>query len=355
MKKITILVCFWTVFLTKAFSQFSIQLMSPDPYYFHAKDVMNIMIMNQVYAEQNAKLRATLQYSENTVVTLESRPFLLTKGSNIVNLSGEINSMNWMQDVFREADETSNGLFPGTYKICYELFSSEASPKTIVDGKICENFKIEFPTPLLLAYPFDKSEIEEKNPIFNWIAPLPAGLEKNIGYKMSLYENRDNKQKSKILNQRPIAVIETPSTNTNLPSTINELELGVTYYWKVDAYLGRTFLVSSEVWEFKLKEPKKVIVPEVFVKLNEVREDIHPARNVLRVIYVSERTVGNMSYKINNPSDGSLLREGTLSYQLGENSWQIPINGLNLENEKFLVITFSNSIDSYKMKFLPMD
>jgi hypothetical protein len=355
MKKITVLACFLGFFLTKAFSQFSIQLMSADPYYFHAKDVMKVMVMNELYAEQNVKLRATLLYFENQVTIIESNPFLLTKGGNLFDLSNEINSMNWQQDEFRESDETTNGLFPGSYKVCYEIFSNEATPRAVVDGKICETFKIEFPTPLLLAYPFDKSEIEEKNPIFNWIAPLPAGLEKNIGYKMSLYENREKKPKSMILNQRPIAVIETPTTSTNLPSTINELELGVNYYWKVDAYLGRTFLVSSEVWEFKLKEPKKVLVPEVYVKLNEVKEDIHPARNVLRVIYVSEKIPGSMTYKITNPTDGRLLREGALPFGMGENTWEIPITGLNLENENYLEINFSSGMEAYKMKFLPLD
>jgi hypothetical protein len=355
MKKVTVFVCFWSVFLTQAFSQFSVQLMSKDPYYFHSKDLMNVMIINQVHPEQNVKLKATLKYYENTVVILESRPFLLTQGANLVNLVSEIGSIIWRDEVFREADETTNGLFPGSYTVCYEVFSSLSSSSALIDGKLCENFKIEFPTPLLLAYPFDKSELDEKNPIFNWIAPLPAGLEKNIGYKMSLYENRDNKPKSMILNQRPIAVIETPSTNSNFPSVLNELEQGVKYYWKVDAYLGRVFLVSSEIWEFKLKEPKKILVPEVFVKLNDVNQDIHTARNSLKVIYISEKTTGNMNYKILNPSDGRLLREGTLSYSLGENTWQIPITGLNLENEKFLVIGFSNGIDSYKMKFLPLD
>lgn len=353
MKKLSLLVCLLG-FVIKANSQLTIQLMSTDPYYVHAKDVMKVIITNGYDDYNNAKLVATLTYFDQKVLTIESQSFALTKGTNIFDLSAQINQMQWVMEDLKEADETTNGLLPGKYKVCYNLFEA-AKQQSLLDGQLCENYTIEFPTPLLLAYPFDKAELEEKNPILSWIAPLPAGLDKNINYKMSLYENRENKPKSMVLNQRPSAVIESPLTNTNLPSTIPELEPGVSYYWKVDAYIGRNFLVSSEVWEFKLKEPKKVIVPKVYVKLNEAKDDIHPARLVLRVMYVSEKIPGLMTYKISNPTNGMLLREGTLSFSLGENSWEIPITGLNLENENFLNIEFSSGTESYKMKFLPLD
>ena len=353
MKKITLLVCLLG-FVIEANSQLTIQLMSTDPYYVHAKDVMKVFITNGSTEYNKAKLVATLTYFDSKVITLESKSFVLAKGGQLYDLASQINLMQWVREDLKKIDETTNGLLPGRYKVCYRLFEL-ANQQSLIDGQLCENFNIEFPTPLLLAYPFDKSELEDKNPILNWIAPLPAGLDKNIIYKMSLYENKDKKPKSMIRNQRPTAIIETPLTNTNLPSTLPELELGVSYYWKVDAYIGRNYLVSSEVWEFKLKEPKKIIVPKVFVKLNEVKDDIHPARLVLRVIYVSEKIPGVMTYKIINPSNGMLLRDGTLPFSLGENAWEIPITGLNLENEKFLNIDFSSGTETYKMKFLPLD
>lgn len=98
-------------------------------------------------------------------------------------------------------------------------------------------------------------------------------------------------------------------------------EPGISYLWKVDAYFFRKeFLVTSDVWEFKIKLPKKVFVPEVYVKLNDVAEDIHVVSQFLRIIYTSDKKFRiKMNYKISNPVDGRLLREGILNYVLGEN------------------------------------
>jgi hypothetical protein len=356
MKKIILSFYFLGILLTSSYSQVTVQLISTDPYYFHAKDVMKILILSQLNSTENVKLKATISYFDAPVVILNSKPFNLTPGSGLFDLSNELHSISWVNNSFREADENTNGMLPGNYKVCYEVLGSNPDiPRIFLDGKDCETFRIEFPTPLLLAYPFDKSEIEDTNPQFTWIAPLPAGLEKNINYKMSLYENKDNKAGSAILTKRPIAVVETPMTTTNLPSTVNELEPGISYLWKVDAYLGKNFLVTSDVWEFKIKLPKKVLVPEVYVKLNDVKEDIHVASQFLRIIYTSDKIPGKMNYKISNPVDGRLLREGILNYVLGENLWEIPINGLNLENENFLLAEFSTTGNSFKMKFLPLD
>jgi hypothetical protein len=170
-----------------------------------------------------------------------------------------------------------------------------------------------------------------------------------------LYENSENLPKSSILNKRPLAIIPTIEVSTALPTSIKELELGKSYIWKVDAYLGENFLVTSEVWEFKIKKPVKEMVPNVFVKLNSVNQDVHIARDFLRVVYTSDKLPGTVEFKISNPSDGRVIQQGTYRYDMGENYWEIPIHGLNLENEKFLTIEFSTSGQSYSMKFLPVE
>jgi len=327
-----------------------------DPYYVHAKDIMKVLINNEFSQSFEVKLKATVFYFDVPKVMIESKAFNMTLGSNMYDLSAELSSLNWHDLTFRDADLTNEGLFPGNYRVCYELFGTNPGiPRQFIDGKLCENFNIEFPTPLLLAYPFDKAELEDKNPILSWIAPMPAGLESSIIYKMLLYENKNNLSKGAVVSARPIGIVETNSTTTNLPATLPELQQGITYFWRVDAYLGRNYLVSSDVWEFKLKEPKKIVVPEVYVKLNELKEDIHTARNVLRVIYNSDKTPGTMNYKITNPADGRTLREGSLNYGIGESTWEISIKGLNLENQQYLIIDFSNPFNNYSLKFLPLD
>lgn len=359
MKKVTSIIAVCTLLIANVYSQFSIQVISTDPYYVQSKDIMKVIVLNEVYEEQNAVLKASMYYYEKPVVAIVSQVFKLSKGSDIYDLSSRINSVSWFDENIRIADENMGSLVPGNYKISYELYRAENGQvdysKPLLDGKIYDNIKVEFPTPLMLAYPFDKSEIEEKNPIFSWIAPLPAGLEKNIRYKMSLYKNEENKPNSMVINQKALCIIEVSSSNCNLPSYLSELEPGLNYLWKVDAYLGNNYLVSSEVWEFKIKKEKKEYVPEVYVKLNEVKEDIHPARRFLRVIYVSEKSTGKMDYKILNPGSGTLLRKGEKIFLLGENSWEIPIDGLNLENANYLLIEFICNTESFKMKFLPLD
>lgn len=341
-------------FVYKANSQVTVQFMNIDPYYVHAKDLTKVIITNSFINYNKAKLVVTVSFFEEKVCTIETLPIEIKTGSEFYDFSNQISIINWTRGDLKQADETTSGMLPGKYKICYRLYDM-SNMEAIMDGQLCENIKIEFPTPLLLAYPFDKSEIEDKNPVFSWIAPLPAGLEKNIIYKMSLYENTDKTPKSAVVSQRPITVIETNFANSNLPSTVNELKFGVDYFWKVDAYIGSNYLISSEVWEFKLKEPKKINVPEVYVKINEIKDDVHTARNVLRVMYISEKMHGIMNYIITNPSDGRILRNSTISYNIGENAWEIPIDGLNLENERFLIIKFSNGTETYQMKFLPID
>ncbi|HEY1045982.1 MAG TPA: hypothetical protein VGF79_06045, partial [Bacteroidia bacterium] len=159
--------------------------------------------------------------------------------------------------------EAKTGTYPsGTYRIC--LWTECAQPDCNGAGQnagsiempVCIQVNVENPTPLVLAFPTDKSEIDETRPTYTWIPPAPIAGIGGLNYTMTLVEMMDGQSKSDALAMnRPIIDMQGINASTMMhPTDFPELEAGKTYAWQVQAYVGNTFVAKSEQWQFKVKK-----------------------------------------------------------------------------------------------------
>ncbi|HEY1047873.1 MAG TPA: hypothetical protein VGF79_15640, partial [Bacteroidia bacterium] len=164
--------------------------------------------------------------------------------------------------------EAKTGTYPsGTYRIC--LWTECAQPDCNGAGQnagsiempVCIQVNVENPTPLVLAFPTDKSEIDETRPTYTWIPPAPIAGIGGLNYTMTLVEMMDGQSKSDALTMnRPIIDMQGINASTMMhPTDFPELEAGKTYAWQVQAYVGNTFVAKSEQWQFKVKKELKKI------------------------------------------------------------------------------------------------
>lgn len=211
------------------------------------------------------------QSGNNKVVEFKTSPILLNPGVNIFNsLSLNFKELNYFNNDIYEI-ETKTGTFPsGNYVVCVWSMCSLPDCSGLGAGAgsteqaECIQIQVENPTPLLLSYPENNSEIEETRPVYTWIPPAPIASSSELNYLMRLVEvNEGQTPSDALLINRPLIEIEGLTQNSMMhPNDIASLEPGKTYAWQVQAFIGKTYFAKSEQWKFKVKKEEKKEIPK---------------------------------------------------------------------------------------------
>lgn len=258
-----------TLFLALFFSlnisaQIQVNLRPINPFHFTPEHSWEMDLISMEEKSFRVKVFAQIFTKNHQLIAdLESDVLMINNGMNSFNsLTTQTQRINFSMADYGNLISTI-GKFPsGEYIVCIKFqcltpdcdgAGSEALP---LEPNLCRDVKVELPTPLLLATPFDKSEIDEKRPMFTWIPPMPIGGMLELRYVYTLTERREGQSNiDAIKRNRPIIqdqFVERPSMF--YPLDIEELEYKKDYVWQVEAWYGNIYIATSEVWEFKLKE-----------------------------------------------------------------------------------------------------
>lgn len=266
MQKYIVLLFLGLFFVTTNASNLTIQPRFTNSFRFTSTDVWNIDVQFTGAGNLNAYVLATITADGRPVCTLKSGTILLTPGAqSFTSASISTAQLNYQSQAIADI-ENITGTFPsGNYKICYNAYCVTANCDGLGSNALyneypeCFEMLVEPPTPLLLAFPEDKAELEWKRPTFNWIPPMPLAGVAGFNYEYLMVE-RDKNQTcaDAIVRNRPLykqAAIDQPTLP--YPAELNDLDTGKVYCWKVNGLVEDIPVAQSEVWEFRLKKEEK--------------------------------------------------------------------------------------------------
>lgn len=266
MLKYIVLFVLGLFFIAAQASDVTIQPRFTNSFRFTSTDVWNIDVQFTGTGNLNAYMVATITTGGRPVCIVKSGTVLLTPGAqSFTNATINTAQLNYQSQAIADI-ESITGTYPsGNYKICYNAYCVTANCDGLGANALfneypqCFEMVIEPPTPLLLAFPEDKAELEWKRPTFNWIAPMPLGSVAGFNYEYILVE-RDKNQTcpDAITRNRPMykqSGIDQPTLP--YPAELNDLDTGKVYCWKVNGLVEDIPVAQSEVWEFRLKKEER--------------------------------------------------------------------------------------------------
>ena len=173
-------------------------------------------------------LNITLVKGSNTITYAQRASCIITYGA------GEISAS------FR-----STKILPsGDYALCVTIKNDIGQ----VIGYSCQEMSINTYTPPMLTYPLDNAILVSNTPNLTWIPVMPTGLG-TVSYKLELWTGKGDNN-FKVAGNLFETTTTTPSFQYH--AKLPPLEIGKTYTWIVSAFLGETFLGSTQIWHFSI-------------------------------------------------------------------------------------------------------
>jgi hypothetical protein len=231
-------------------------------YMFNTREALNLIVVNSGMKPVNVRFSGKITNRENgMVVKFATTSIRLNVGSNLISSqNASFESINYFNYDIEEIEKMTGTYPSGNYTVC--IWSACSSPDCdglgesagYIEQPVCTNIQIENPTPLLLSYPTDNSEIIEIRPTYTWIPPAPVASSAALNYTMTLVEIYEGQTKSDALAINRPLIEWTGISNPILmhPSDLPALEEGKSYAWQVSAYVGQTYFAKSEQWKFKV-------------------------------------------------------------------------------------------------------
>lgn len=353
-----------------AYSQIQIQFNGINEYVFNSKQVLNISAINLNSKPIEVYFAGYIKDGRNgRVLDFKTNVVLLGVGGNVFNtMSLGFAELNYSNFDILEFEEKS-GLFPfGRYSIC--VFSrclgadcgGLGADAGNMEGMECVNVLVENPTPLMLSYPENESEIEVSRPLFSWIPPSPVAASAGLNYRLRLVEVLEGQNKADALNiNRPLIDLSGVERPTLMfPLDVADLEKGKWYAWQVEAFVGNTYVAKSEQWKFKVKKEEEVVdEPIVFELKQELYNEIYLVKgDSLKLKYLEQYHLGkNLDFKFSiigengfkiekNKIDNTILKEGLNEYTI-----YLRYPGLNLNNGVYLFIIENLKKEKWYFRF----
>jgi hypothetical protein len=266
MQKYIVLLFLGLFFFTSNASNLTIQPRFTNSFRFTSSDVWNIDVQFTGTSNLNAYLTATITMGGRAVCTLKSGTVALAPGvQSFTTVSITTAQLSYQSQAIGDIENITGSYPSGTYKVCYNSYcltancDGQGSNALYNEYPECFEFIVEPPTPLLLAFPEDKAELEWRRPTFNWIPPMPLGTVPGFNYDFTLVEADKNQScPDAVTRNRPLYKQNGIGQPTlSYPAELNDLDTGKTYCWKVDGLVEDVPVAQSEVWEFKLKKEEK--------------------------------------------------------------------------------------------------
>jgi hypothetical protein len=265
MQKYIVLLFLGLFFITTNASNLTIQPRFTNSFRFTSSDVWNIDVQFTGTSNLNAYLTATITMGGRAVCTLKSGTVALAPGvQSFTTVNITTAQLSYQSQAIGDIENITGSYPSGTYKVCYNAYcltancDGQGSNALYNEYPECFEFIVEPPTPLLLAFPEDKAELDWRRPTFNWIPPMPLGTVPGFNYDFTLVEADKNQScPDAVTRNRPLYKQNGIGQPTlPYPAELDDLDTGKTYCWKVDGLVEDVPVAQSEVWEFKLKTPE---------------------------------------------------------------------------------------------------
>lgn len=218
--------------------------------------------VNNVGAEMvQPQFTVLLSNRKGEIFKIQTAPIKLRSGLNLVKLDEYVSSQSFSEPSYSSFIKTHGYLPYGEYDICFQIQLSSGTYEVIDGG--CHQFRAGREVTLNLLYPMDESALDKVHSL-TW-SPVPIAALEELTYQISVVEILENQTAEEAIFNNPAHLSRRGlKLSSMLNSQANKpMKTGASYAWQVIAFLGKDVLASSEVWEFKIKEPTAESKPDV--------------------------------------------------------------------------------------------
>lgn len=205
-------------------------------------------------------LKAQVKQGSQSIFEASTDPIELSEGLNVLDQFKIQVARQRFSEMALEAYVTSTGKLPaGAYTGCVTVFQGQTELKTLCIEIIAENY-----SPPMLIYPFNGQELSNTSPVLSWLAPVPNAID-GISYSVKLVEQLQGQtpQEALLRNAAKMQIDKVVGTSMPYPSDALSLEIGNTYAWQVEAYVGPVSVGITQVWSFTVKELSSLLKQQI--------------------------------------------------------------------------------------------
>lgn len=316
----------------------------------------NLSLVNSTSTTLNVRI-------ELTVTDISNNQLVISGSTRLIQLSQgvkQLQQLDVMPLVYSNVntsyniDANPNGFLPiGVFSICYSVV---AINNDAVDqmAEECEIIEVEPLSPPLLIEPYDNDSLEVNRPFFNWIPPSPVGQFMNLNYDFVLVETGRNQSPAEAIqyNSPIVSQSNIPQVNFQLPSSINGLDTGKLYSWRITARSNNMIIANSEVFSFTIKSPEKAAKQPstgYYSRLTKNQSETFSVSNgILRFEYLNEINDTTVQLKIRDITSAAktetILEEKSLPVLYGMNYKEVDINSTGkLIDHHIYLLTVTNA------------
>lgn len=251
MKVFLFIACLLPLFI---YGQVTIVSADLNSFYISANNLFNIIVMNNSPEPLLASLKTSLTSTSGEMICSgTTNTFTIKPGLN--RLSGSnagITQFNYGTSSTANLLRTSHVLPNGNYRYC-------ASLTLLNDGEFpvlyCKEVISTTASLLKLITPYNKQEIQTKNPLLVWThSESFSALANGEYFQMIVSEKKKNQSAQEAIGLNvPLFIRRELSSHQILyPNEAQELISGKNYVWQVQKISGGRIVQKTEAWEFHL-------------------------------------------------------------------------------------------------------
>lgn len=242
---------------SKATAQVSISSSSVTPLNITSSSLFGLTVINTSTSPMQTMVSVSLVNSASEIICSgKSNPFILDRGLSRLSAS-RIGIAQFIYGSSAQANfvRISHSVPSGIYKYCAVISILNSGES---GDDYCEQIESRALSFLELVSPFDKEEIETKNPVLIWNHSEPFNLlSKGESFRLIVAEiTEPQNADAAITANRPIFYHENLMIHQiAYPTDAMLLEPEKKYAWQVQKMSGGVVTQKTEAWEFHLKPP----------------------------------------------------------------------------------------------------
>ena len=221
-------------------------------------NVWTIYLENHTQVTIEGKLHVKVSDVGGGLIYEGEREIILQPGHNSTDLSG-ITDIRHLYGKLPTSAHEPLVTEAGVYEVCCKFVSFKESANS------CTVANLMGMQPLMLIIPTDKSESEEKYPVFTWIPPSLSAISEQQNYQLKVVEvyPEQNPTEAIAINMPLLQADNLIQTAYPYPLSSKNLEPAHTYAWQVTVGTGNLAESRSDVWTFSIKEDEKKVIEVV--------------------------------------------------------------------------------------------
>jgi hypothetical protein len=319
----------------------------------------NMSVINTTGASMIVELQMVMTDAGtgHTVLTASTPTFTLPAGVKALT-AGTVAPITYTAGAGYTIDGNPNGFLPvGVYTICYTLtrWTNDISDQLADE---CVTAEVEPISPPQLIQPADSDRVIARRPFFTWLPPTPYNSFSNLLYDWLLVDVQPTQSAADAIQQNIPVYVQSNLSFTSLqyPLSMQELDTGKVYAWRVTAKNNASPIANSEVWTFKIQQFTNdtfhAANKGVYTQLRRSPDASYViSGDNLRFLYQNELNSTTVSVKITDISKQAQqnveLDSTTLAVKYGTNYLDLDVGNYGLVNRHMYLFSIQNDRKEY--------